>query len=197
MVYNFTIKMKYGALFMKVENTSNMIKESLLGLMREKELHSITVGELLKRAGVSRGTFYAHFGSLAEVRDALAADMFEAADAYMADIAPTDLIKVPYPFLLSAAEKLGGGRLSADGMGKYIGVSGLAEQLKPWLAKYLLDDKSFTESFDDEAKAEIYARYVSGGVIHTFNMWIKRDFSCDAEQLAHSLSELVLRSFAR
>lgn len=44
-----------------VEKSKKAIKDALLDIMYEKDFKQITVNELLKRANVSRGTFYAHF----------------------------------------------------------------------------------------------------------------------------------------
>ena len=51
-----------------VEKSRKAIKDALLELMYEKDFGSITVNELLKRANISRGTFYAHFKNLEDVR---------------------------------------------------------------------------------------------------------------------------------
>ena len=37
------------------------LKEALIDLLLEKEYHKITVGNITKKARVSRGTFYQHF----------------------------------------------------------------------------------------------------------------------------------------
>ena len=50
-----------------VEKSKKAIKDALLDIMYEKDFKQITVNELLKRANVSRGTFYAHFSNLEEI----------------------------------------------------------------------------------------------------------------------------------
>lgn len=51
------------------------IKAALVDLLREKSLADITVSELSRVAGISRSTFYQHFGNPADVYDALVADL--------------------------------------------------------------------------------------------------------------------------
>ena len=63
-----------------VEKSKKAIKDALLDIMYEKDFKQITVNELLKRANVSRGTFYAHFSNLEDVRQQLINDLFEHAD---------------------------------------------------------------------------------------------------------------------
>ena len=63
-----------------VEKSKKAIKDALLDIMYEKDFKQITVNELLKRANVSRGTFYAHFSNLEDVRQQLINDLFDHAD---------------------------------------------------------------------------------------------------------------------
>ena len=49
--------------------TRQLIRETLLELMREKEFGRITVTEVCKRAELNRGTFYLHYQDLRDVLD--------------------------------------------------------------------------------------------------------------------------------
>ena len=46
--------------------TRNRIAEAIIQLGQERPIDAITVGELSRTAGISRSTFYAHFGSLGD-----------------------------------------------------------------------------------------------------------------------------------
>jgi AcrR family transcriptional regulator len=45
----------------RVERTQQLLKETLLSLIREKGFEGLTVQEIIDRANVGRATFYAHF----------------------------------------------------------------------------------------------------------------------------------------
>lgn len=180
----------------KIAPSRELIKNALLELMKDRELCNITVSELLTRAGVSRGTFYTHFNGIASVRDELIEDMFAILDSLMADIFPNDLIKNSYASLRKLADMLYNGKLPSEKLSVMLSVSELCEQLSLWLTKYLLDDKSFVAGFDDEMHAEIFARYISGGIVHTFIMWIDQDMPCTPERLAADLGRLITSGYA-
>ena len=80
-----------------VERSKKNIKDAMLELMYEKEFSRITVNELLVRAGISRGTFYAHFSNLEDVRQQLINDLFDYADSIGANYKPSEPAKDPYP----------------------------------------------------------------------------------------------------
>lgn len=59
-----------------------LISDALLELLDEKPLDKITVTDITKRADVSRGTFYLHFESVADVISRLQDDYLAQMNAY-------------------------------------------------------------------------------------------------------------------
>ena len=45
----------------RVTRTRELIEQSFYELLMEKSLHTLTIGEIAKRARINRATFYAHF----------------------------------------------------------------------------------------------------------------------------------------
>ena len=74
-----------GSELMKLQGTNRsskktieLIKKTFAELIEEKkEIHSITVTELTKRADITRGTFYSHFDSIYEVASELESEISE------------------------------------------------------------------------------------------------------------------------
>ena len=52
-------------------NTDKHIKDSLLKLLAKKEYTEITVTDICRESGVSRGTFYSHYKNIQEIIDEL------------------------------------------------------------------------------------------------------------------------------
>lgn len=63
----------------RVLRTRNRIAAAIIWLGQERPVDSITVGQLSRRAGISRSTFYAHFASLEDYLANSFADMVERA----------------------------------------------------------------------------------------------------------------------
>lgn len=181
-----------------VEKSRKAVKDALLELMYEKDFKEITVNELLKRANISRGTFYAHFSNLEDVRQQLINDLFAHADFLFGDYKPSELYKDPYPIMLMAADMMMASRDPAKRLFKFINVYDLGVHLKTWLAKYILSDAELVEKFGGEDAAQVIAQFISGGIMHTYNMWILNDFNVSAEFLAQTLCKILvggLRAF--
>ena len=113
-----------------VEKSKKAIKDALLDIMYEKDFKQITVNELLKRANVSRGTFYAHFSNLEDVRQQLINDLFEHADYLFGDYTASELEKDPYPIMLMAADMMIASRDPAKRLFKFVNVYDLGINLR-------------------------------------------------------------------
>lgn len=175
-----------------VEKSKKAIKDALLELMYEKDFKQITVNELLKRANISRGTFYAHFANLEDVRQQLIGDLFAHADYLFGDYKASEIGKDPYPIMLMAADMMATSRDPAKRLFKFINVYDLGVHLKTWLAKYILADEELVEKMGGEESATILARFISGGVMHVYNMWIMDNSDTSAEFLAKALSKILV-----
>ena len=175
-----------------VEKSKAAIKNALLDIMYEKDFKQITVNELLKRANVSRGTFYAHFSNLEDVRQQLINDLFDHADYLFGEYTASELEKDPYPIMLMAADMMLASRDPAKRLFKFVNVYDLGINLKTWLTKYILSDAALVERWGGTEAATIYARFIAGGVMHAYNMWILDDFDVSAETLAHALCNILV-----
>lgn len=61
----------------RIKITKKMLKESLLCLIKEKNLQKISVSELCKNAGINRATFYNHYTVPSDVLAEIGNDMTE------------------------------------------------------------------------------------------------------------------------
>lgn len=175
-----------------VEKSRKAIKDALLELMYEKDFSTITVNELLKKADISRGTFYAHFKNLEDVRQSLISDLYSHADFLFGDYKAGDLASDVFPIMLLAAEYMVASRDPAKRVFKFINVYDLGITLKQWLTEFILKDEELVVRMGGQDTALAYARFISGGVMHAYNMWMQDDCPISAEALARSLADILM-----
>ena len=180
-----------------VEKSKRAIKDALLDLMYTKDFNEITVNELLVKANISRGTFYAHFNNLEDVRQQLVNDLYAHADEIFCDFKASDLAKDPRAAMLTAAEMMIQSRDPAKRVFKFINVYGLASELKDWLANYILEDELIVKQFGGMQKAKPYADFIAGGVMHAYNIWIQEDFTISAEEFVDYLSNILMGGLSK
>lgn len=84
-----------------VRQTKRKLNAALTHLMLQKPVHQITVRELAKEAGVSRGTFYFHYADIYALLDELENTYFAHLEAAMQQMAPALDGQEPPPALLA------------------------------------------------------------------------------------------------
>ncbi|MDO4816172.1 MAG: TetR/AcrR family transcriptional regulator [Bacillota bacterium] len=175
-----------------VEKSKKAIKDALLEIMYEKDFNDITVSELLKKANISRGTFYAHFKNLEDVKQALIYDLYVHADYIFGDYSASALSRDPSPVMLMAAEMMYASRDPSKRLFKFVTVYDLGIMLKDWLAKFILDDEKLVENLGGYDLARVYAHFISGGITHAYNMWIQDDCPVPPDVFAASCQSILL-----
>ena len=83
----------------RIQYTQKAIQDAFLRVKKTKEYNAITVADICREAGISRGTFYAHFSNITEVLDALLDDALANMD-YLREYlsAPQPDTKCAHPF---------------------------------------------------------------------------------------------------
>ncbi len=76
-----------------------LIRTSLISLMREKPFEDITVTDIVNRADINRGTFYAHFKSPGDVLDRIQTDTISELGMVMEKVNFIDFLHNPEPVL--------------------------------------------------------------------------------------------------
>lgn len=71
-----------------------MIKDALADLLQEKPLDKLTVTDIINRAGINRGTFYAHYKDIPDLIDHLIQEMFLRITEALRE-SPHDLMDIP------------------------------------------------------------------------------------------------------
>ncbi len=61
----------------RVKRTRQLLQESIMKLMEQKDIHSITVQDITDQAGLNRATFYAHFDDKYALLNYMVRDMFQ------------------------------------------------------------------------------------------------------------------------
>ena len=55
----------------RIRRTKKLLRQALTRLMQQKDFPSITVTDVVREADINRGTFYAHYRDVYDLRDSL------------------------------------------------------------------------------------------------------------------------------
>lgn len=79
--------------------SKSMIKDALLSLMIEKPFEKISITDIVRRADINRGTFYAHYSNTDEVLKGISTGVVDELASIFADSDTSQVLLAPEEFL--------------------------------------------------------------------------------------------------
>ena len=154
--------------------TSEMMKsyiiEALLILMSEKEFQSITVEEIVAKAGVNRSTYYRHFNGKDDV-------IFYFLDSVMREY--IEKARLQKPDLKTYLQNMFRHYLKYKEQMLIIYHAGLSVILLGVLEKYFHSQIDTDKPLAEQYKVSFYI----GGIFSHFQMWFSRDMKESPEEM--------------
>lgn len=124
----------------RARRTRKLLQQAFMELMAEKDMASISIGEITDRATVNRATFYAHFPDKYALLDSIVRELFEQRLAQHLPPAPTwnvqslrALISTTFDFVGEFHHKCHHGDSQFDPLMERAVQQELAEVLLRWL----------------------------------------------------------------
>jgi AcrR family transcriptional regulator len=180
----------------RVRRTRKLLEDALRGLLAERPLSEISVGDIADRATLNRATFYAHF----EDKSHLAATMLsdDLHDAIVKRLAPPKSFDAESLTAFTAgafefmARTLQGCPKHADEFGSIVGTT-LQETLQRFLYTWLdLDPRAMRAFFpgaDKDTVAAVLAWSIYGAAIR----WSRLNRRTGSAEAAREIVSLLLR----
>lgn len=171
-----------------------MIKRAFAEMLNEKDIAKITVTDIVEKAGISRGTFYAHYMDVYDLYSAIQANMMEAvqqaveaAGAKNVLIDPTEVILKSLTFLNAQKPyyKLFITSSRSDSLIERI-VTYIGEKFNAEL------DGLFTD--DEKKEVNCFLCYSLGAIENIVKTWLNEKLPLSAADCAALISATYLRS---
>ena len=166
-----------------------LIIDALADILQEKPLDKITVTEVVARAGINRGTFYAHYADIPDVIQHLIQDTFtKIRNAISQD--PSQLSKLPEVLLGRIWEIL------SEDMDFYRKVmasstaSVMQEQLVEFMIQYLLEQEALF-SLGSHREYELTIRFCAGGLSNLYRDWFAGKLDMPLEDLTAQAAQML------
>ena len=168
-----------------------LINEALADLLTEKPLDKITVTDVVKRADINRGTFYAHYRDIPDVVDHLIQQTFSAIRDAM--IAQTEMPSNMGLVFLTAIQTILEEDLPFYRKILNSGASSLMqEQLVSIVLDFLVEHKDrFYQGSQEEYQIAI--RFCAGGLSNLYRDWFSGKLTCSLSELTQIGDALIQR----
>ena len=171
-----------------------LIKRAYGELLNEKDPKKITVTDIVERADISRGTFYAHYLDVYDLNMAIQNNMLSTLDKAINIIGIENLIIDPTNAVTSGLKYLEENK-------SYIGLFVNSSQGNALISRIVsyIQDKIFSviderfHSYENE-KIKLFTLYTLGAYKAVINAWFAGSLKYSAEECAKKLVQIYMTS---
>ncbi|MGM9600927.1 MAG: TetR/AcrR family transcriptional regulator [Faecousia sp.] len=168
-----------------------LIRESLISLLKEKDISKITVKDIVDRADLNRATFYAHYPDVRGVMEEFENETICRLKEILIGVKFEKIYKNPTPLLLKInrylEEDLDFYRtlILANGADQFL------EKLKDIYINYLNADSDIPEVIRDTTALQIQIKFFADGIIGIYKRWFKGEVPGSLNDITLQLSRII------
>ena len=169
--------------------TRALIHEAYFALLKERDFSKISVAAIAERAGINRGTFYAHYLDVRDLAMKLAEEALKDLATVLNRYDSRLFLRDPRPLLTDFLSFLESARQKHDVKISYSRANAFRDKLEAVLSDHLKD--CFPDSQSDSVKAALQVHYMTSGIVNLFLKWIAGSLSCSRELLIDTVADMV------
>lgn len=172
----------------------HLIKQAFGELLNEKDLNKITVTDIVERASISRGTFYAHYLDVYDLYTAIQNNVLETMEGGVEALGMENIICDP-----SNAIRLGMEFLSENKQYYSLFVNSSYSETFFSRAFDVLAEKCdvfFGSVFDEKSTVllKCFMYYTLGAYKEVLELWFSGKLDCESQECAQYLIDFYMKS---
>ena len=174
--------------------SKKLIKNSFSELLQKKDFEKITVTEIVNRAGLNRGTFYAHYRNTVDVLEEIEKDVSEQILFFFSSYKDS-IIENPTPFLRNITKYLQKDfefyrRLICAKVGDHF-----IDKLKEFFIKIVIENNSKISHIKDTDIFALKVRFYTNGFANMFEDVFKGRLEVSLSELTEIIGQIVMLGF--
>ena len=179
--------------------SKKMIRYAYIELALEKEVEKITVKDIAEKAGISRGTFYAHYSDIYAVVEEIENETMGKILEFLNDYKDEDIIKNPLPLLKMLSDFL-----EQDIDFYHLGINtqrapSFIFKLKEIVIEKILSDAKIPKENQKSNEYKMYVyrvHYLIGGLTSMYQDWLEGKFDGTLEELTEAFCQITIKDFS-
>ncbi len=168
-----------------------MIREAFLELLKEKDIHKITVTDIVNKADLNRSTFYAHYMDVRAITEEMENEVIDKMIEILKEFKFRNFFNNPTPLLLEVSRFLESNQDTYKTLLKINDAETFLKKLKKVFANYMMNDTDIPEYLKDSKMVNIRISYFAGGIINMYQDWFSGNLTCSLNDIALEVSKLL------
>lgn len=169
-----------------------LIRQAFVDLMQVKNLEKITVTEVITRADINRGTFYAHYQDTRAVIEQIENEIIEKLLEFLGELRYKNFFQNPLPLFLKISrwleEDLDFYRILINSNDSEL----FLVKLKNIFVNYMDNDSDIPEHIKKTPEFRIRTNFFAGGIINLFQVWFRGEIDNSLNELSLEVSKIIV-----
>jgi Transcriptional regulator len=172
-----------------------LIKQAYVELIKEKDIDKVTIKDVVTKADINRGTFYAHYTSVHAVSEQIGNEIVSALFEFLDEFKNTRIIENPLPFLMKIARFLEKDfefyRLLINSQRS----AALLNKLKTLFVDKILSDEKKMSAIKNKDQFMVCVDLFASGFVGLYQDWFNHKIKMSLDDLTLSFSEIMKNGF--
>ncbi|MDA8426900.1 MAG: TetR/AcrR family transcriptional regulator C-terminal domain-containing protein [Treponema sp.] len=167
-----------------------LIRKALVELLQEKDLNKITITDIVRRADINRGTFYAHYADVYTVVDQIENELIAKLNELLEVFQSKDLLRKPLPVLKELARYLEEDIEYYRMLIKAKGAQSFLERMKRLIVEKLMSDERSLAKVKDRDRFLVALSFFAGGMVEVYQDWLEGKFVKSLDEVAEIVNSM-------
>lgn len=181
----------------RVRKTRALLRQGLIGLMREKSVQDITVKELCAACDINRGTFYLHYTDVAQLLHSLEDELLVEFERVLGLLTPEAVLNsaAPSPAMRSMLELLADNEDLCRVLLCHNGDLAFVEKVKNVVHQRVFD--AWGAQFRSQGHGASYAyAFIVSGCIGMLQYWLEQPQPMPPRDMAAIMEHMISKGVA-
>ncbi len=174
--------------------SKRLIRQAFLELLQEKDLEKITVTDIITRADLNRGTFYAHYQDVRAVIEQIENEIIAKMLEFLGEFRYKNFFQNPLLLLLKVSRYIEADQDFFRILINSKGAIQFLEKLKRIFVEYMKTDSDISESVKRSPDFTVRINFFAGGIINLYQVWFRGETDYSLNEIALVVSRIIKNS---
>lgn len=185
------IDMPQKAEYKSAIRSRKLIKNALIDLLQTKPLDKITVTDIVDRAELNRGTFYAHYPDISSLIQSIEDEIVQTLCDSLYALEEQNPLDAPLPLFLRISEYLEeNSKIILALMNSRI-TNSFFVSLPELITGQLVASDGIAQSHRNSSEFQTRCRFYAGGAASLYIAWFQGTLDCSLRDVAYILERII------
>jgi AcrR family transcriptional regulator len=187
--------MRQKAEYRSAIRSRKLIRQAFVDLMQEKEIDRISIQDIVNRADVNRGTFYAHYAGTYAVLEQIENEIISTLLELLDEFQHSKIIENPLPFLTKVADFLEQDLEFYRSLIRAKGAITFLNKLKALFIDKIVSDEKTLSRIKNKDQFFIYVNFFTSGMVGLYQDWFNHKLNNSLNDLTQALNQIIKNGF--